>query len=104
MDSGPSGDGRGLLCLKYLNKAIIRYPRKDEGFISSKVYCRSCMLYACTKLSQGSRDLVLIFVNKIFVIGKSLTKITKTFLLEIIQLGYTVNGKESPIPWSSEAY
>ena len=30
MDSGPSGDGRGLLCLKYLNKAIIRHPRKDR--------------------------------------------------------------------------
>ena len=30
MDSGPSGDGRGLLRFKYLNKAIIRYPRKDR--------------------------------------------------------------------------
>ena len=44
------------------------------------------MLYACAKLSQGSRVLVLIFVNKIFVIGKQLTKITKIFLLEIFQL------------------
>ena len=42
------------------------------------------MLYACAKLSQGSR--VLVLVNKIFVIGKSLTKIMKIFLLEIIQL------------------
>ena len=38
MDSGPSGDRRGLLRLKYLNKAIIRHPRKDKRFISSKVY------------------------------------------------------------------
>ena len=30
MDSDPSGDARGLLCLKYLNKAIIRHPRKDR--------------------------------------------------------------------------
>ena len=30
MDSGPSGDRRGLLRLKYLNKAIIRHPRKDR--------------------------------------------------------------------------
>ena len=44
------------------------------------------MLYACAELSQGSRVLVLIFVNKIFVIGKPLTKITKIFLLEIFQL------------------
>ena len=44
------------------------------------------MLYACAKLSQGSRVLVLIFVNKIFVIGKPLTKITKIFLLENFQL------------------
>ena len=44
------------------------------------------MLYACAKLSQESRVLVLIFVNKIFVIGKPFTKITKIFLLEIFQL------------------
>ena len=44
------------------------------------------MLYACAKLSQGSRVLVLIFMNKIFVIGKPHTKITKIFLLENFQL------------------
>ena len=75
-----------MLRLKYLNKAIIGTLEKIKGFVSSKVYCRSCMLYACAKLSQGSRILVLIFVNKIFVIGKPLTKITKIFLLEIFQL------------------
>ena len=47
MDGGPSGDRRGLLRLKYLNKkAIIGTLEKIEGFLSSKVYCRSCMLYA----------------------------------------------------------
>ena len=30
MDNDPSGDTRGLLRLKYLNKAIIRHPRKDR--------------------------------------------------------------------------
>ena len=25
------------------------HPRKDKRFLSSKVYCRSCMLYACAK-------------------------------------------------------
>ena len=30
MDSGPSGDGRGVLRLKYFSKAIIRHPRKDK--------------------------------------------------------------------------
>ena len=79
-------DGRGLLRLKYLDKATIGTLEKIEGFVSSKVYCRLCILYACAKLSQGSRVLVLIFVNKIFVIGKSLTKITKIILLEIFQL------------------
>ena len=44
------------------------------------------MLYACAKISQGSRALVLIFMNKIFVIRNSLTKITKIFLLSIFQL------------------
>ena len=44
------------------------------------------MLYACAKLSQGSRDFYFKFVNKIFVIGKPLTKITKIFLLENVQL------------------
>ena len=46
------------------------------------------MLYACAKLSQGGRVLFFIFENKIFVIGKPLTKITKIFLLEIFS--YTV--------------
>ena len=50
------------------------------------------MLYACAKLSQRSRVLVLIFVNKIFVIGKPLMKITKIFLLENFQL-YGTNNK-----------
>ena len=76
--------------MKYFNKAIIGTLEgtleKIKGFVSSKVYCRSCMLYACAKLSHGSRVLVLIFVNKIFVIGKPLTKITKIFLLENFQL------------------
>ena len=57
-----------------------------EEFVSSKVYCRLCMLYACAKSSQGSRVLFLIFVNKIFMIRKSLTKIMKIFLLEHFQL------------------
>ena len=39
------------------------------------------MLYAWAKLSQG-----MIFVNKIFVIRKTLPKITKIFLLENFQL------------------
>ena len=72
--------------MKYLNKAIIGTLENIIGFVSSKVYCRSCMLYACAKLSHGSRVLVLIFVNKFFVIGKPLTKITQIFLLEIFQL------------------
>ena len=42
------------------------------------------MLYACAKLSQGSRDFFFFFVNKIFVIGKPLTKITKIFSLDIL--------------------
>ena len=75
---------------------IIGTLEKIEGFVSSKVYCRSCMLYACAKLSQGSRVLVLIFVNKSFVIRKSLTKITKIFLLEIFQL-YGILDAEFPI-------
>ena len=68
IDSGPSGNGRGLLRLKYLNKAIIGTLEgtleKKKGFVSSKVYCRSCMLYACAKLSQGSRD--FFFFHEIF--------------------------------------
>ena len=82
----------------YLNKAIIGTLEgtleKIKGFVSSKVYCRSCMLYACAKISQGSRVLVLIFVNKIFVIGKPLAKITNIFLLENFQLyGMSLGGQ-----------
>ena len=45
MDSGSSGDGRLLLHLKYLNKAIIGTLEKLEGFVSSKVFAShvSCM-------------------------------------------------------------
>ena len=77
----------GLLRLKYLNKAIIGTLEgsleKIKWFVSSKVYCRSCKLYACAKLSHGSRYFFyyFFFVNKIFVIGKPLTKITKNFQL-----------------------
>ena len=46
MDSGPSGDGRGLLRLKYFSKPMVtRHSLKIvQRFISSKVYCMACML------------------------------------------------------------
>ena len=97
------------LRLKYLNKAITGSLEgtleKIKRFVSSKVYCRSCILYACAKLSQGSRVLVLIFVNKFFVIGKPLTKITKIFLLENFQLyGSLCNTVVSPVASCTLSY
>ena len=86
MDNDPSSDARGLLRLKYLNKAIIRHPRKDRRVHKFKGLLPVVYVVHMRLIITRSRVLALIFVNKIFVIGKSLTTITKNFLLEIIQL------------------
>ena len=65
MDSGPSGDGRGLLRLKYLNKAIISQPRKHSSKVQRFIAGHVCCMHARNDHAEGSRVSVLIFMNKI---------------------------------------
>ena len=91
MDSGPSGDGKGLLCLKYFSKAMVtRHSRKDSSKVhkfEGLLHCVYVGMHAVNNHAEGGRCVsVLIFMNKNFVIVKSLTKITKIILLENFQV------------------
>ena len=81
---------KGIATLEItLEKAITRHSRKD----SSKVHKFKDLLHgvyvgthALNDHAEGRCGSVSIFVNKNFMIVKSLTKITKILLLEMFQL------------------